>query len=294
MAASTAIDSIVKGYLARTPSAERALAVLARKTATSATIAPALPVDHLAFRTIRDLGGVASVESFFLERGWEKREPLFFEKKKLDAWWYSPPPTEAGAAPLPRIFCSELRSDALSPAAQAVVDARTPLSADAAELASEGMLASAGAGSVPWTPLTADEYRLLNDESEYAAWTMLHGWSLNHIALSVHRLGEGWTLEAVNDVLLSEGMVLNESGGVIKVAPDGFLRQSSTMSDVEEVSFAGAGEPASVAGSYIEFAERLRLPEFAELPASQVLEEHLRDGFEAGNADRIFESTFTK
>ncbi len=46
-----------------------------------------------------------------------------------------------------------------------------------------------------------------------------------------------------------------------------------------------------VAGTYIEFAERLPKPEFAALPAAQLREAQRRDGFEAGSADKIFTST---
>lgn len=47
----------------------------------------------------------------------------------------------------------------------------------------------------------------------------------------------------------------------------------------------------SVAGSYIEFAERLVLSEFSHVPDGDIEERHRRDGFEVGNADGIFEST---
>jgi hypothetical protein len=47
-----------------------------------------------------------------------------------------------------------------------------------------------------------------------------------------------------------------------------------------------------IAGSYVEFAERKVLPEFSHLPEKERKREHLREGFEANNADKIFESTF--
>ena len=48
-----------------------------------------------------------------------------------------------------------------------------------------------------------------------------------------------------------------------------------------------------ISGSYVEFAERRVLPQFASLPAEEVQREHRRDGFEVGNADKIFESTYS-
>lgn len=46
-----------------------------------------------------------------------------------------------------------------------------------------------------------------------------------------------------------------------------------------------------VAGPYIEFVERLPLPEFVHLPHDKLSERQRRDGFEEGNAANIFEST---
>jgi hypothetical protein len=61
---------------------------------------------------------------------------------------------------------------------------------------------------------------------------------------------------------------------------------------VNEVEFAG-GEKMAIAGSYVEFAERRVLPQFAHLDEKEISIEHRRDGFEANNADKIFESTYT-
>jgi hypothetical protein len=44
----------------------------------------------------------------------------------------------------------------------------------------------------------------------------------------------------------------------------------------------------AIVGPYLEFAERLPLPQHAALPASQLTEAHRREGFEASSADKIF------
>lgn len=49
-----------------------------------------------------------------------------------------------------------------------------------------------------------------------------------------------------------------------QVSPDGGLLQSSTVADRVSFTFAG-GETELVPGAYIEFAERLVLPQFAGL-----------------------------
>jgi hypothetical protein len=58
---------------------------------------------------------------------------------------------------------------------------------------------------------------------------------------------------------------------------------------MEDAEFAG-GDRHRIAGSYVEFAERKVLPQFEGVAV--VERRHRRDGFEAGNADKIFESTF--
>ena len=89
---------------------------------------------------------------------------------------------------------------------------------------------------------------------------------------------------------------MNDSGGTIKVSHDGKLLQSSTVAAMVEAAFddgRGGEERHQISGSYVEFAERRVLDQFADLPPDQVRREHRRDGFEADNADRIFESTYT-
>ena len=53
------------------------------------------------------------------------------------------------------------------------------------------------------------------------------------------------------------------------MSPDGLLLQSSTVADSRFFQFAD-GVTESVPCSYIEFAERLVLPQFRNLPANEV------------------------
>ena len=98
-------------------------------------------------------------------------------------------------------------------------------------------------------------------------------------------------MEKFNAFLDKLGIVLNSAGGVIKVSPDGLLRQSSSVAEMIAATFS-CGSIQNIPGSYVEFAERLVLPEFQHLPIEQLTRAHRREGFEAGNADKIFESTF--
>lgn len=248
--------------------------------------------DHIAFRTmgVPHLG-IQSFEKIFLHYGYQKRDYYYFEGKKLDAYWYSPPQPH-----YPRIFVSELRVGELSEEAQRIIrsytDEVTSDPVDNLDL-NEGAAVDAFLHQPLWRTPTLSDYLTLLRESEYAAWVIYNRYYLNHFTISVHNLPDGYnTVAEFNQFLEKHGFRLNDSGGKVKESPDGGLLQSSTVAEMIEAGFAG-GEMHRISGSYVEFAERRVLPEFAHLPAEQIKRQHRRDGFEAGNADKIFESTYT-
>jgi len=248
--------------------------------------------DHIAFRTmgVPPLG-IQSLEKIFLHYGYTKRDAYFFKEKKLNAFWYAPPSPQ-----LPRIFISELRVQDLSPRAQELITSYTsevktdPV--DALNL-DDAAAVDAFLHSGLWRLPTLEDYKALAAESEYAAWVIYNRYYLNHFTISVHNLPPGYnTVADFNAFLERNGFVLNNAGGKIKVSPDGGLLQSATVANMITASFAN-NETYRISGSYVEFAERKVLPQFAGLPADQIKREHRRDGFEAGNADKIFESTYS-
>lgn len=250
--------------------------------------------DHFAFRTFNvDNCGISALAQFFLDFGYTARGELNFPAKHLRALWFSPPQHlldcngEGINGPLPRIFISELLVDKLSPEAQEIIKKYTSISSSGSKYAA---LASV-LGSLTWpTPLLSD-YQLLARESEYAAWTLVNGYALNHLTISVHRLkSDVQKIGKLNELIQSNKFKLNTEGGILKVSPDGRLLQSSTVADSMVFYFA-EGISESVPASYIEFAERLVLPEYESFPVDKISELHRRDGFEVGNADKIFEST---
>ncbi|KAL4451426.1 hypothetical protein ABPG77_009498 [Micractinium sp. CCAP 211/92] len=278
-------QSILSGMLApyweSTPTAEAAVNCLEERYPQSL-----IGFDHLAFRTFGVEGlGIASVARLFTDFGYTRRDALDFPAKKLRAYWYSPPDPD-----LPRVFISELKVEELSPEAQAVVLKYAGGPAAAALLGKYGPMSSL-LGVQPWCTPSLDDWELLSQESEYAAWVLVHGYALNHTTIAVHRLeGHEGGLAALNTFLQEQGFVLNDSGGITKASPDGRLLQSSTVADRVSYCFCG-GETQLVPGAYIEFAERLVLPQFAGMQPREVGEQHRRDGFETASADRIFEST---
>lgn len=248
--------------------------------------------DHVAFRTmgVENLG-IASFEKIFLAHGYEKRDFFHFKVKKLDANWYSPPTPD-----LPRIFISELKVDLLSEKVKKIIRKYTD-SVISDPVDHINLNNAEGVSSFFQNPLwelpSIEDYEALLAESEYAAWVIYNRYYLNHYTISVHDLPDAYcSLERFNEFLKSIGIVLNSSGGEIKTSKDKLLRQSSSVANKVVANFSG-NKTREIAGSYIEFAERGVLQQFTYLPKSKITREQRREGFETGNADRIFESTFT-
>jgi len=249
--------------------------------------------DHIAFRTMGvDNLGIKSFEKIFLQHGYTKQDYYFFEKKKLDAYWYAPPEPR-----YPRIFISELRVKDLSTATQNIIKKYTnTIQKDPVDELDMNNPDEVGAFfHKPLWPLpSAKDYQDLLKESEYAAWVIYNRYYLNHYTISIHELKEGYNdIEKFNQFLEKTGVKLNDSGGKIKTSKDGLLRQSSTIAEMVKATFSDE-TTLDIAGSYVEFAERKVLPEFKNLPKDELSCKHRREGFEAANADKIFESTYTE
>ncbi|MDC6362383.1 MULTISPECIES: DUF1338 domain-containing protein [Flavobacteriaceae] len=248
--------------------------------------------DHIAFRTmgVPNLG-IASFEKIFLNYGYTKKDYYFFEGKKLNAYWYAPPQPE-----FPRIFISELRVEDLSTRAQEIIKKYTG-NIDNDPVDGLDLDNPSEVGNFFYKPLwdlpTLSDFNTLAQESEYAAWVIYNRYYLNHYTISVHDLPEAYnTIEKFNAFLESIGVKLNSSGGKVKISEDGLLKQSSSIAQMIEADFAG-GETAEIAGSYVEFAERLPLP--GHVKQSDLVNcAQRRDGFESANADKIFESTYSE
>jgi hypothetical protein len=248
--------------------------------------------DHIAFRTLGvEHLGIQSLEKIFLYYGYEKRDPYYFSEKKLDAFWYAPP-----LPYLPRVFLSELRVADLTAGTQDIIHSYTD------EVTSDPVLAldldnaaqvDAFLHQSLWRLPTWSDYQLLQAESEYAAWVIYNRYYLNHFTIAVHNLPDDYdTIASFNTFLERHGFTLNDAGGKVKTSPDGKLLQSSTVAEMITARFAD-GEEHAIAGSYIEFAERRPLDAFVNQPRYMLKREQRREGFEANNADRIFESTYS-
>ncbi|MBC8034159.1 MAG: DUF1338 domain-containing protein [Chitinophagaceae bacterium] len=283
------LNGLMTRYQERVPDVKNILAAMIRGNIISDP--ESVENDHIAFRTLGvPCLGIQSLEKIFLHYGYIKMNPYFFPEKKLDAYWYAPPADE-----FPRVFISELRVNELPEEARRIIYSYTsevktdPVNAlDLNDTDAVDSFLHSGLWRVPeWS-----DYETLSKVSEYAAWTIYNRYYLNHFTVSVHNLPEGYNSIALfNKFLEANGFVLNNAAGKIKESPDGGLLQSSTVARMLDAVFAD-GDEHRIPGSYVEFAERRVLPEYHNLPKISLRRKHRREGFEAGNADKIFESTY--
>ena len=260
--------------------------------------------DHVAFRTFRHAGGIGIFRPFLLHNGYLEMDSYEFPTKKLHARWFKPPTPE-----LPRFFISEIKDESLSRAAQQVIFDN--LTDDHFQLLHTKRPDELDV--MPY-PIAADELEFLRRESEYAAWTIIHGNRVNHIAINVAdiRAGgderDGWveSIEQVVDLLGMHGFQMLTTGTplaagsvglvagsslvppaagkrVINTSRDGLLAQASVMADPFRILLrpdksecgAAATKRTTVGGGFVEFIERKKG----------------REGFEPENALNIFNST---
>uniref|UniRef100_A0A0E0IMV0 2-oxoadipate dioxygenase/decarboxylase n=1 Tax=Oryza nivara TaxID=4536 RepID=A0A0E0IMV0_ORYNI len=258
----TVISNMEKVYLSRNPTAKTILELVRSYDGDH------ICYDHFAFRTFGVDGyGIKSLAEFFTDFGYVPREELRFPAKKLRALWFSPPTNDGYTGtgvygPLPRIFISELLVDELSPQSQDIIQKYIRTSGKGNKHAT---LASTS-GELTWEKPIYSDFQVLSRESEYAAWTLVNGYALNHTTISTHRLiSDIRSINKFNKFVEDNGFKLNSEGGILKVSPDGLLQQSSTVADSALFTFAD-GITESIPRSYIEFAERLVLPQFKDLP----------------------------
>jgi hypothetical protein len=291
-------------YLERTPSAVRAIGLLAGRGC-------ALHNDHIALRAFaidEAASGLAFLERLFLPFGYARRDALTIPGMPLNARWYEPPE----ASGWPKVFVSELRVGELPAPAAAIVrrvvgayyapDGPATSAADAAVAAGDAAALASLMEAAPWCTRAADEAALRElarapgapaSALEYAAWTLTHGHRWNHLTLLANTMDTGAHdaqadgappqrprgLAALNALLVREGFALNPAGGA-----DGFtqgsaakrLEQSSTVADAGAHTF-GCGAVATVPTAFLELIER----------------HEGFGGFLGDNARGIFDSTST-
>jgi len=246
--------------------------------------------DHIAFRTMGvKFLGIQSLEKIFLHHGYVKRDFYSFKIKKLNAFWYSHSDEN-----MPRIFISELKVNELNKKSKSIISKYTDQiiedPVDKLDLNNANEVINFLSNPL-WSLPSLNDFNDLLEETEYGSWVIYNRYYLNHYTISVHELIDKYnTLEEFNTFVTKIGIKLNDSGGVIKESKDGLLLQSSSVANRVKANFSEGS--SIIPGSYVEFAERKILPKYIDV--SEIKSIHRRDGFEAANADKIFESTYKK
>ncbi len=224
--------------------------------------------DHIALRTFNiKKVGLDKLSAHFINVGYKECGEYDFEAKHLFAKHF-----EHEDPKKPKVFISELLVEKFSSKLQSIIH-KIIDQVDEKDVIADDFIYS----GKHWT-LDYETYKILLEESEYAAWTAAWGYRANHFTVSINYLNDFNTIEAVNETLKKSGFTLNTSGGEIKGTPEVLLEQSATLADKYIMEFSD--RQVEVPSCFYEFALRYK-KENGELYT----------GFVPASADQIFEST---
>lgn len=233
--------------------------------------------DHIALRTLKtntgdQPSGIQAMRRVFEPLGYVEKAQYTFKVKKLFAVHFEhPDPIQ------PKIFVSELQVDELpNDAKEAILRnvGETPdrLSEKAKSLLAETevnkSLSETDAERLvdelyhyfrrPWRTPLREDVEFLNEHSQYAAWTLLHGNSVNHFTAFInHQNHPQWTdIESTIKGLIEAGVPMKDN---IEGEPGSKLRQSSTKAVMEKCEVRekdGSIGKIEWSYAYYELAER--------------------------------------
>lgn len=256
-------DKLWKEYTSITPSAQAIHNLFAAE-------GDQFTNDHIALRTFNDPRiNIDVIARPFILAGYEEKEDYIFEEKKLKAKHFQHKTDENA----PLVFISQLMLEDCSVELQSII--KNVLNSVADDVFDVEDLILKGR---VWGKPSYELYQTLRAESEYAAWTYLYGFMVNHFTVSINSLEKFETIESVNEFLKENGHKMNASGGEVKGTPEVYLEQSSILADMKEMEFEEGNY--KVPTCFYEFAKRY------ELPSGELFR-----GFIAASANKIFEST---
>ena len=262
-------------------------------------------IDHLAFRTFNvhsgeQPEGIRAIKHILNFLEYKPITTYNFTKKKLTAVHFEHPDQT-----LPKIFVSQLEVQELPEWAQFMINSTVHntsylLSDKSLELF--GILEESGTLPVeaadylvddlvhyfhrPWNIPLKEDVLKINDISQYGAWVLLHGNSVNHFAVFVNDqdVKEWPDLETTCKALAEAGVPMKEC---IEGLPESKLRQSATLAVKEEVKVKGENgfEKILWTYAYLEFTQRNYIEENGV--------RKLFSGFLAEQASHLFDLTQT-
>ena len=250
--------------------------------------------DHLALRTFATQtrwSGIAAISRPFEALGYRAAGAYDFPDKRLTSMHFAPP-----CENLPKIFISELRTWELSTRARkitlgAAAKAACGLSdAQLGELSDLPRITAKRRGVLlrrwsaqfarTWPAPKMSDALALERESQFGAWTLLHGHTVNHFTAAVHAHGVG-SLDDIDKTvaaLKAAGVPMKPE---IEGEPGSKLRQSSTSAVVIPVEMRLGSRLVRRPWTYAYF-------ELAERP---LINGRRFEGFLGGQAANLFEMT---
>lgn len=257
--------------------------------------------DHIALRTFagqQPLTGIASVSRIFEALDYRAAGCYNFADKHLSAVHFQHPNSQ-----FPKLFISELKTWELSPQAREIIERsirshREPLpTAMLTELVNFEKLISERSAALmtdvlgqfhdlPWPLPDKDDVVALNQESQYAAWVLVHGYNVNHFTslINSHEVRQLDDIEKTIAALQAAGVPMKPE---IEGERGSKLRQSATEAAVIDVDVIESGEQTCMPWTYayFELAERGSVVD----PASG---DRVRfEGFLGPQATNLFEMT---
>lgn len=260
--------------------------------------------DHIAFRTLaveQPQAGIASVSRIFEALGYRAAGSYHFEDKQLSAIHF-----QHHNGQFPKIFISELKTWELPTPArriieQTLVNHRPPVRNDLlAELASLDNLPDVATDpllhealewfqTLPWQPPQKHDVAELNKVSQYGAWTLVHGYNVNHFTSLVnsHGVANLSDLEKTMAALTAAGVPVKSE---IEGERGSKLRQSATEAVKIDVDVREGDKAAKMPWTYayFELAERNEIVDAATGTRVRF------EGFLGPQATNLFEMTRIK
>lgn len=233
--------------------------------------------DHIALRTFKantgeQPSGIEAMRRIFEPLGYtQKGEYVFIVKKLFAVHFEHPDPIQ------PKVFVSELQVDELSNEAQEAIARNVSHTKDALSAKAKSLLAELEINKslnendaetlvnelVPffsrcWDAPSRLDVEMLNKETQYAAWTLLHGNSVNHFTAFInHQNVADWPdIEATVKGLADAGVPMKDA---IEGEAGSKLRQSSTKAVLEQCDVKeedGSIGKIEWSYAYYELAER--------------------------------------
>jgi hypothetical protein len=262
--------------------------------------------DHIAFRTFHcNTGaqpqGVEAIARVFTALGYQREDNYLFPDKYLTAWHY-----EHKTEPRnPKIFISQLEvdklptvtADAIRKTVADAPDLLTAVDRDALASLARGQTLSRDAAAAVVEHLAeyfgrqwgVPKRRVVEEadkDSQYAAWTLLHGNSVNHFTAYINEqnVKEWPDIEATVAALRAAGLPMKDE---FEGERGSKLRQSSTraaMEDCPVIEDDGRAGKLHWSYAYYELAERGDVPGPDGKPARF-------QGFLGAQATNLFEMT---